>query len=99
VLPGRGSIDFFPLAYAELLGKKSNADRRKLIAKQGYTDEELPATETIATRLNSLGYFPKKVAKDIRGILFVVTMTMKARQVIFHQLFYRVLRHSHYLLI
>ena len=38
--------------------------RRQLIAKFGYTDEELPTAETIATKLNSLGYFPKKVAKS-----------------------------------
>ena len=34
-----------------------------LIAK-GYTDEELPTAETIATKLNLLGYYPKKVAKS-----------------------------------
>ena len=38
--------------------------RRQLIAQQGYSDEELPTAETIATKLNSLGYFPKKVAKS-----------------------------------
>ena len=38
--------------------------RRQLIAQKGYTDEELPTAETIATKLNQLGYFPKKVAKS-----------------------------------
>ncbi len=38
--------------------------RRQLIAQKGYTDEELPTAETIATKLNMLGYFPKKVAKS-----------------------------------
>ncbi len=37
--------------------------RRQLIAQKGYTDDELPTAETIATKLNNLGYYPKKVAK------------------------------------
>lgn len=37
--------------------------RRQLIAKFGYTDEQLPTAETIGTKLNELGYSPKKVAK------------------------------------
>jgi hypothetical protein len=37
--------------------------RRQLIAKCGYTDDALPTAETIATKLNELGYSPKKVAK------------------------------------
>ena len=37
--------------------------RRQLIAHHGYTDEELPTAETIGTKLNDLGYYPKKVAK------------------------------------
>lgn len=37
--------------------------RRQLIAKFGYTDDALPTAETIATKLNELGYSPKKVAK------------------------------------
>ena len=37
--------------------------RRQLIAHYGYTDEELPTAETIGTKLNDLGYYPKKVAK------------------------------------
>ena len=36
--------------------------RRQLIAQFGYTDEELPTAETIGTKLNQLGYYPKKVA-------------------------------------
>jgi len=38
--------------------------RRQLIAQKGYSDEELPTAETIGTKLNQLGYFPKKVAKS-----------------------------------
>src|SRR5438105_3022378 len=38
--------------------------RRQLIAQFGYTDEELPTAETIGTKLNRLGYYPKKVAKS-----------------------------------
>jgi hypothetical protein len=38
--------------------------RRQLIAQKGYTDEELPTAETIATKLNQLGYYPKTVAKS-----------------------------------
>jgi transposase len=37
--------------------------RRQLLAHKGYTDEELPTAETIATKLNQLGYSLKKVAK------------------------------------
>src|SRR5258708_3204708 len=37
--------------------------RAQLIAKFGYTDEELPTAETIGAKLNELGYYPKKVAK------------------------------------
>ena len=37
--------------------------RRQLIAKFGYTDDELPTAETIGTKLNELGYILKKVAK------------------------------------
>jgi hypothetical protein len=37
--------------------------RRQLIFQKGYTDAELPTAETIGTKLNALGYFPKKVAK------------------------------------
>lgn len=39
--------------------------RRQLIAHQGYTHEELPTVQTITTKLNTLGYFPKKVAKSL----------------------------------
>ena len=38
--------------------------RRQLIAQKGYTDVELPTAETIGTKLNQLGYYPKKVAKS-----------------------------------
>ena len=37
---------------------------RQLIAQKGYTDDQLPPSQTITTKLNELGYFPKKkVAK------------------------------------
>lgn len=38
--------------------------RRQLIGQKGYSEEELPTAETIATKLNMLGYYPKKVAKS-----------------------------------
>jgi hypothetical protein len=38
--------------------------RRQLIEQKEYTDEELPTTETINSKLNEMGYFPKKVAKS-----------------------------------
>jgi hypothetical protein len=38
--------------------------RCQLITQKGYTDQELPTQETIACKLNDLGYFPKKVAKS-----------------------------------
>lgn len=37
--------------------------RRQLIENKGYTDEELPSSETIRRRLNDLGYTLKSVAK------------------------------------
>jgi len=36
--------------------------RRQLIAQTGYTDEDLPTVQTMTTKRNDLGYFPKKVA-------------------------------------
>src|SRR5437016_5490332 len=38
--------------------------RRQLITQKGYSDAELPTAETMATKLNMLGYYPKKVAKS-----------------------------------
>jgi Rhodopirellula transposase DDE domain len=38
--------------------------RCQLIDQKGYSDAELPTTETISTKLNALGYYPKKVAKS-----------------------------------
>ena len=37
--------------------------RRQRLVQKGYTDEQLPTEETIRTKLNELGYYPKKVAK------------------------------------
>jgi hypothetical protein len=37
--------------------------RRRLIARKGYTDGELPTQQTINTKLNMLGYRLTKVAK------------------------------------
>ena len=36
---------------------------RQLMAQKGYSIDELPCHETIRSRLNDLGYYPKKVAK------------------------------------
>lgn len=38
--------------------------REQLISQKGYTDAELPTVRTITTKLNKLGYYPKKVAKS-----------------------------------
>ena len=38
--------------------------RRQLIAQKGYTDEVLPTVQTLSTKLNALGYYPKKVMKS-----------------------------------
>ena len=38
--------------------------RRQLIEQKGYTDTELPTAQTINTKLNEIGYYPKKVAKS-----------------------------------
>jgi hypothetical protein len=35
-----------------------------LISQKGDTDEQLPTAETIATKLNELGYYPQTVAKS-----------------------------------
>jgi hypothetical protein len=49
---------------ARLYTRLSGAEvRRQLIAQKGYADAELPTAETIRTKLNDLGYSPKKVAK------------------------------------
>lgn len=37
--------------------------RRQLIAQKGYPDADLPTVQTISTKLDALGYSPKKVAK------------------------------------
>ena len=39
--------------------------RRQLIAQHDYTPEELPTVQTITTKLHTLGYLPKKVAKSL----------------------------------
>lgn len=38
--------------------------RRQLIIQKGYTDAQLPTVQTIMTKLNTLGYYPQKVAKS-----------------------------------
>ena len=38
--------------------------RRQLISQKGYQDTQLPTPQTLSTKLNDLGYFPKKVAKS-----------------------------------
>ena len=37
--------------------------RRRLIARKGYTDEQLPSLQTITTKLNALGFRLGKVRK------------------------------------
>jgi len=50
---------------ARLYTRLSAAEvRRQLIAQKGYTDEALPTVQTITSKLNVLGYYPKKVAKS-----------------------------------
>jgi hypothetical protein len=38
--------------------------RKQLIEQKGYRDEALPGADTIGTKLNELGYHPKKVKKS-----------------------------------
>jgi len=38
--------------------------RKQLIKQKGYCDEQLPCEDTIRTKLNELGYHPKKVKKS-----------------------------------
>lgn len=38
--------------------------RRQLMDQKGYSDDELPAEQTINSKMNQLGYFAKKVAKS-----------------------------------
>ena len=38
--------------------------RRQLVAQKSYQDTQLPTPQTITTKLNDMGYFPKKVAKS-----------------------------------
>jgi transposase len=37
--------------------------RRQLIARKGYSDEELPTIQTLTTKMNDLGFRLRKVAK------------------------------------
>lgn len=39
------------------------AVRRQLIARKGYSDEELPTIQTLTTKMNVLGFRLRKVAK------------------------------------
>ena len=49
---------------ARLYTRLSAAEvRRQLIAQKGYTDDALPTVQTITSKLNALGYYPRKVAK------------------------------------
>jgi hypothetical protein len=50
---------------ARLYTRLSAAEvRRQLIAPKGYTDDALPTVQTITSKLNALGYYPRKVAKS-----------------------------------
>lgn len=44
--------------------RMSAAEVRTQLIEQGYTDAELPTAQTINSKLNEMGYFPKKVAKS-----------------------------------
>jgi hypothetical protein len=39
--------------------------RHQLIVQKGYTNQQLPKAETLAEKLNRLGYHPKKVKKSL----------------------------------
>jgi len=50
---------------ARLYTRLSAAEvRRQLIVQKGYTEEALPTVQTITSKLNAVGYYPKKVAKS-----------------------------------
>ena len=38
--------------------------RTQLMVQKGYSDDDLPTTRTISTKLRDLGYYPSKVAKS-----------------------------------
>ena len=40
------------------------AVRRQLIVQKGYTDDTLPTVQPLTSKLNTLGYYRKKVAKS-----------------------------------
>ena len=64
IVDGQGQADPH-LRTHRLYTRLSAAEvRRQLIAQKSYTGEELPTAETIGTKLNQLGYYPKKVAKS-----------------------------------
>ena len=53
------------LRTARLYTRLSAAEvRRQLIVQHGYTDAALPTVQTLTTKLNALGYSPKKVVKS-----------------------------------
>ncbi|PON09814.1 transposase, partial [Candidatus Entotheonella serta] len=52
-----------PLRSKRLYTRLSTTEvRRQLSAQKGYTDDHLPTSQAMTTKLNELGYFPKKVA-------------------------------------
>ncbi|PON09674.1 transposase, partial [Candidatus Entotheonella serta] len=52
-----------PLRSKRLYTRLSATEVRRLLsAQKGYTDDHLPTSQTMTTKLNELGYFPKKVA-------------------------------------
>src|SRR5262245_1756392 len=54
-----------PFRTTRLYTRLSAAEvRRQLIAQQGYPAGALPTGQTLTTKLNALGYYPKKVAKS-----------------------------------
>jgi hypothetical protein len=59
---GRVRVHYFSAATGKPLSAAEV--RRQLIAQKGYADEALPTVQTITSKLNALGYYPKKVAKS-----------------------------------
>ena len=51
---------FLPL-YTRLTAQEV---RTQLMVQKGYSDDDLPTTRTISTKLRDLGYYPSKVAKS-----------------------------------
>jgi len=64
LVDGQSSVD--PTFRTKRLYTRMTAEevRRQLIAQKGYGDAELPTARTIRTKLNDLGFRPRRVAKS-----------------------------------